>query len=270
CSACGANSMAPSEECRWCPGGEKKNAKAPSDIVTPAPEKPSASTPKPDPALKPVRTVRIKFSKTGSLAYIGHLDLMNTVSRIIIRSGLPVWYTEGFNPHPKLVFATPLSVGHAGEREVVDVKLVTDVPDEVIVETLRPLTPDGMEIIDAATAEGKLDRIKWAENEILIHTESAVSPEEITALFDGPVVIMKKSKSGEKETDISTLIKGIRAERTDCGIRITAVTAADSSMFLNPSYIAKVVKDKLNIPEDGGYVEYSRKRLLLEDGVTEI
>lgn len=270
CSGCGANSMAPAEECRWCPGGEKKNAKAPEDIVTPSPEKPGASTPKPDPALKPVRTVRIKFSKKGSLSYIGHLDLMNTVSRIIIRSGLPVWYTEGFNPHPKLVFATPLSVGHAGEREVVDVKLVTDVPDEVIIETLRPLTPEGMEIIGAATAEGKLDRIKWAENEILIHTNRDVSPEQITALFDGPVVIMKKSKSGEKETDISTLIKEIKAERADCGIRITAVTAADSSMFLNPSYIAKVVKDRLGIPEDGGYTEYSRKRLLLEDGVTEI
>ncbi len=270
CSACGANTMAPAEECRWCPGGEKKTAKDFGDIVTPMPEKPSASTPKPDPALKPVRTVRVRFSKTGSLAYIGHLDLMNTMSRIMIRSGLPVWYTEGFNPHPKLVFATPLSVGHAGEREVVDVKLVEDVPDDVIVETLRPLTPAGMAIVGASTAEGKLDRIKWAENEILIHTESRISPEEITKLFNGPVVIMKKSKSGEKETDISALIRRISAERADCGIRITAVTAADSSMFLNPSYIAKVVKDRLGIPEEVGYTEFTRKKLLLEDGVTEI
>lgn len=270
CSGCGANTMAPAEECRWCPGGEKKNAVSPADIVTPAPAKPSASTPKPDPALKPVRTVRIKFSKTGSLAYIGHLDLMNTVSRIIIRSGLPVWYTEGFNPHPKLVFATPLSVGHAGEREVVDVKLVKDVSDDSIVETLRPLTPDGMEIIEAYTAEGKLDRIKWAENEILIHTSADILPEQITELFKGSVMIMKKSKSGEKETDISSFIKEISAERAECGIRITAVTAADSSMFLNPSYIAKALKERLGIPEEGGYAEYSRKRLLLEDGITEI
>jgi len=270
CSACGANTMAPAEECRWCPGGEKKTAKDFGDIVTPAPEKLSASTPKPDPALKPVRTVRIRFSKKDSLAYIGHLDLMNTMSRIIIRSGLPVWYTEGFNPHPKLVFATPLSVGHAGEREVVDVKLVEDVPDDVIVETLRPLTPLGMEIVGASTAEGKLDRIKWAENEILVHTKSNVSPEEIEKLFGGPVIIMKKSKSGEKETDISTLVKSITAEHVDCGVKITAITAADSSMFLNPSYIAKVVKDRIGIPEDGGYAEFTRKRLLLEDGVTEI
>ena len=270
CSACGANSMAPAEECRWCPGGEKKNAVKPDKIITPAPEKPGASTPKPDPALKPVRTVRIKFSKKGSLAYIGHLDLMNTVSRIIIRSGLPVWYTEGFNPHPKLVFATPLSVGHAGEHEIVDVKFVEDVPDDVIVETLRPLTPLGMEIISAETAEGKPDRIKWAENEILIHTNQDTDPADVTALFDGPVIIMKKSKSGEKETDISTLIRGITAEKADCGIKITAITAADSSMFLNPSYIAKVVKDKLSIPEDGGFTEFTRKRLFLEDGMTEI
>ncbi|MBE6708964.1 MAG: TIGR03960 family B12-binding radical SAM protein [Ruminococcaceae bacterium] len=270
CSACGANAMAPAEECRWCPGGEKKNANAPAPIIIPAPEKPGASSPKPDPALKPVRTVRVRFSKKDSLSYIGHLDLMNTMSRLVIRSGLPVWYTEGFNPHPKLVFATPLSVGHAGEREVVDVKIVEDVSDETIVETLRPLTPAGMEIIEAFTAEGKLDRIKWAENEIFVHTSSDISGVDIEKLFDGPVIIMKKSKSGEKETDISELIREIRAERTDGGVKITAVTAADSSKFLNPSYIAKVVKEKLGVPEDGGYVEYTRKKLLLEDGITEI
>jgi len=270
CSGCGANKMAPAENCRWCPGGKPTKSAVSAEVSTPTTDRASATSPKPDPALKPVRTVRIRFSKTGSLAYIGHLDLMNTLSRIIIRSGLPVWYTEGFNPHPKLVFATPLSVGHAGEREIVDVKLVCDVPDSVIVDTLRPLTPDGMEIISAKTAEGKPDRVKWAENEILIHAKNVPTPEEITEMFASPVTVMKKSKSGERECDITSLMRGICAEKTDDGVRITAITAADSSTFLNPSYIVKAIEERFGTIEGDGYVEYTRKRLLAEDGVTEI
>lgn len=270
CSGCGANTLVPAESCRWCPNGTNDRISETEPIYTPAPAAPAASLPKPDPSLKPVRTVRIRFSKKDSLAYIGHLDLMNTMSRLIIRSGLPVWYTEGFNPHPKLVFASSLSVGHAGEREVVDIKLVEDVEDEKIADTIRPLTPLGMEISEVFTAENKLDAIKWAENEIFIHTSEQVILEKITALFEGPAIVIKKTKSGEKETDISSQIRSISAETADGGIKITAVTAADNSTYLNPSYVARVISDRLGIPGESGYTEFTRKRLLLDDGKTEI
>ena len=55
--------------------------------------------------------LRIKFTKTGALQYISHLDLHRTFSRLLVRKNVPVWYSEGFTPHPRLVFATPLSVG---------------------------------------------------------------------------------------------------------------------------------------------------------------
>lgn len=59
-------------------------------------------------------TVRLKFRKVGDLQYISHLDLQRTFNRVIKRSGIPVWYTQGFNPHMKLVFSSPLSkIGRA-------------------------------------------------------------------------------------------------------------------------------------------------------------
>ena len=70
--------------------------------------------------------VRVFFRKKGKLKYISHLDLMRAVTRGLMRSGLPIVYTEGFNPHPKLVFALPLSVGMAGENEMCDVGLLKD------------------------------------------------------------------------------------------------------------------------------------------------
>lgn len=270
CSACGANSLAPKEFCRWCPGSSEG-----SDTVNPVLPKPgemSASAPKPDVSERPIRTVRLRFAKKGSLAYIGHLDLVNTLSRVIIRSGLPVWYTEGFNPHPKLVFSSPLSVGYAGEREVVDVKFVREVADDVIVETLRPLLPDGLEILEAFTAKGKLDDIKWAENRIIIHTDKAdkSAADAVCELFASPVMMMKKSKSGEKEVNICDMIKSITADVTDGALVITAVSAAGNNVFLNPSYIASAVKERLGDLLGDGYTEFVRMKLLLEDGVSEI
>ncbi len=55
--------------------------------------------------------IRLKFKKTGNLQYISHLDLVRTMHKVIVRADLPLWYTEGFNPKPKMIFAAPLSIG---------------------------------------------------------------------------------------------------------------------------------------------------------------
>ena len=214
----------------------------------------------------------IRFSKSGTICYISHLDLMRVFQRAIKKTGIKQSYSQGFNPHPKLVFSSPLSVGYAGEREVVDVKFVREVSDDLIVSTLRPLLPEGLEILEAFTAEAKLDDIKWAENDILIHCGGASDSdaEAITRLFAEPVIMMKKSKSGEREVDICEMIKSLTAEKTNAGITVTAITAAGNNVFLNPSYIAAAIKQKLGIPGDDGYAEFVRRRLLLEDGVTEV
>ncbi|MDR3206846.1 MAG: TIGR03936 family radical SAM-associated protein, partial [Oscillospiraceae bacterium] len=63
---------------------------------------------------------RISFAKTGRARYISHLDLMRTLQRSFARAGLPLGYTEGFNPHPYLSVARPLPVGVAGLGELAD------------------------------------------------------------------------------------------------------------------------------------------------------
>ena len=63
------------------------------------------------PMLEVPRTVRIKFQKVGNLQYISHLDLQRSFNRVLVRAGLPLWYTKGFNPHIKMVFGMPLPVG---------------------------------------------------------------------------------------------------------------------------------------------------------------
>jgi len=88
------------------------------------------------PELERPRTVRLKFVKLGSLQYISHLDLQRTFNRVIVRACLPVWYTKGFNPHAKLVFSTPLSIGAQSVYEFLDIRIDRDMPCETIMERL--------------------------------------------------------------------------------------------------------------------------------------
>ena len=87
--------------------------------------------------------IRVKFSKTGSLKFISHLDLNRTVKSAFLRSKLPIWYTQGFNPHPKTVFSVPLSVGTASLCEFMDFRITEEVSGKVICDTLNSVFPEG-------------------------------------------------------------------------------------------------------------------------------
>ncbi|MBQ7714982.1 MAG: TIGR03960 family B12-binding radical SAM protein [Clostridia bacterium] len=263
CSACGANSLVDKRYCRWCPGGGE----------TPRTEvKPDLSAHKARNTDAPaVRTVRIVFSKYGPMTYISHLDLARNFMRALVKSHLPVWYTEGFNPIPKLAFASPLSVGCCGEREIADIKVTEDISDGEILSTLKENMPDGIGISEVYTAQTKFRYIKWAENEIRVTSKYCPKdlPEKVAELFSKPVVMMKRSKSREKEVDVTKMIKSVGARLTDNGAVITAVTGADSENYLNPEYVIGAVNNAFDIEREDGWHIIVRRRLLLEDGVTE-
>ena len=85
---------------------------------------------------KPV-FIHFKLVKKGSLQFISHLDLHRTVNRALIRAGIPAWYTKGFNPHTKLVFATPLSIGSQSICEYLDIRVEREIAPAVAMERLN-------------------------------------------------------------------------------------------------------------------------------------
>lgn len=97
-------------------------------------------------------TIRLVFSKTGRARYISHLDLNRAMIRAIRRAALPIWYTEGFNRHPYVTFAAPLSLGYEGERETMDLRLQEPMDLEELVRRLNGAMPEGLRILSAAPA----------------------------------------------------------------------------------------------------------------------
>ena len=104
----------------------------------------------------PVQRLRLIFSKTGDARYIGHLDLARFWERVFRRVDLPLAYSHGFNPQPRIQFASALPVGIAGEREMLDVWLTQRVnPDDWVTPIARNL-PSGFSIIDLKEVPLKL------------------------------------------------------------------------------------------------------------------
>ena len=96
------------------------------------------------------RTVRIFFSKTGRAKYISHLDTVMTVTRAVRRCGMPIWYTEGFNPRPYLDFPRALPLGAEGLNEPLDVRITDNTPYDKIKEMLSGVMPEGFAIVSVA------------------------------------------------------------------------------------------------------------------------
>ena len=88
-------------------------------------------------------------------------------------------------------------------------------------------------------------------------------------MFCAPVIMTKRSKSGEKEVDITTFIRSLRAETLEDGLKVTAVTAAEQENYLNPEYIAQAVEREFHVAGERGWHVIDRTRLLLSDGETD-
>ena len=195
-------------------------------------------------------TVRVKFCKVGRLQYISHLDLVSTMMKIIVRSGLPLWYTEGFNPKPKLSFAAPLSIGTESVCEFMDIRLTERVDEGKVLSMLNSNLTDELRATEAYYPEMKLTALKWLGYTIAIDSTGvgADTAEECDRIFSADrIVIFKKTKSGQAEVDIKPLIKSISSLYIDGELRIECVLSADSAGFLNPEYIVRLLRDRLGL-----------------------
>lgn len=99
---------------------------------------------------------RVRFAKRGRLRFLSHLDILRAVTRAAVASGLPLAFSQGFNPHPKLAFGPPLPVGTTGESELLDIELTRGVAADDVVSGLAAFLPDGLDVLEAAPLTGRV------------------------------------------------------------------------------------------------------------------
>ncbi len=203
--------------------------------------------------------IRIKFSKKGNLMYISHLDLSKTMQRIMVRADIDIWYSEGFNPQPRVVFAVPLPVGVESDCEYLDIKINSQMELNEIKERISKNFPEEMKVLDVYVPEVKFKNIAYIDYTIKINSPKITSntASDIDNLFKTECNVTKITKSGsEKTLNICEFINSLKVEYKDGEIVINTVLCADSEKYLNPELLIEGVRKNLDILTSDTTEEY--------------
>lgn len=140
-----------------------------------------------------MRCERLDFVfKTGRLKYISHLDINRAMSRALKRAGIPLWYTEGFNPHPYMSFSLPLSLGVESLCESVDLRITGEITNKEIKDRLNSVLPEDLKIVDVyddfrdnseIVYSDYVYKFEFADNDLALEKiKNVLSSDEILAL----------------------------------------------------------------------------------------
>ena len=161
--------------------------------------------------------VRIRFSKTGPLVYIGHLDVMRYFQKLFRRADIPVAYSEGFSPHQILSFTPPLPLGMESDGEYADVELTESVRSEDALERLRARSIPYITLHSfrqlPEKCENAMAAVKSASYSLLFENGAGDIERCINDLIhQDELYVTKKTKKSEREINIRPLIYEISAD----------------------------------------------------------
>jgi len=189
--------------------------------------------------------LRLRFSKTGRAKYISHLDLMATMRRALLRAGLDLKYSEGFNPHPYMSIALPLPIGSGSVCELMDVGTTADLHPDDLPGMINKVLPEGLEVISAYTSERKFSGIAWVEISGQLYYDTGAPPgaaERLAERFkEEHIVISKKTKRSMSDIDISPYIRSISFIQLDDVTMSARVSAQNPT--INPENLISAIKD---------------------------
>ena len=190
----------------------------------------------------------LEFAKTGYMIYTSHLDMMRLFKRAFKRAGLPLSYSQGFNPHPRMSFAQPLSLGYEAEHEYLEFHFDEETDCGSAAEALRRSVPEGLEIISVIKLpdEGKTmaSAVEAALYEIVFPVKENDSEAFREALEDylakDEIVTLKREKKSKqfKPVDIKPMIRSLTVSgAASGGIAVEALIDQGSASNLSPDLI---------------------------------
>lgn len=220
-----------------------------------------------------MRSVRINFSKSGRAIYISHLDLNRMMTRAVRRAELPMWYTEGFNPHPYIAFALPLSLGQSSDCEFMDIRIEGDMTDEEIKERLSAALPEGLDIISVGAPVCDAKEIQKAQYFVKVlfndEAEAKMFAEKAEELVNGDELLAEKSgKKGHrkvmKQVNLIDYIYETKITSAENFVNIQCSLAAGNTNNLNPALLVETIEKLIGIKHKQMHI--MRKKLIISNG----
>lgn len=191
----------------------------------------------------------LKYAKGENVRFISHLDLLRAMDRAIRRAEIPIAYSQGFNPHPKLSFATPLSVGVVSHGDYLEMELTEELEPQDIMETMNPKLPEGIEILEMEKLDGRKPTLGAIVAATLYKVEikDDLNNQIQELLNEKELMIERTNKKGTKIIDIRPLIYNIYT-KDNC---IYMLLATSSSANVKPKEVLNLLSiDNPNIDKE--------------------
>lgn len=212
-----------------------------------------------------MNTIRLKFRKKGLSIYYSQLDLQRVMARALKKSGLPVWYSQGFNPHIYMTFTLPLSLGHESECESVDFRLNEEMAEADILKALEGTLPQGIELVGAQAPDYDARSIMFAKYDITLYGEKNKILDALNSYKAAEqAIVTKVTKKGQKDINLKELIKDITVtDEKDTEVTFTAIYPAGTPLNINPQLLLDFIKENYGVEVIDAFV--IRKNLFDKD-----
>ena len=215
--------------------------------------------------------IRIKFTKTGDLKYIGHLDVMRFFQKLFMRANMPVAFSEGFSPHQLLSFSPPLALGAQSLGEYADVIMTDSVPSSEAVKRLNDQSVDGIKIISykelPEKAENAMAAVRAAAYEITLKESESfglnLCKEFEELMSQDTIIVTKNTKKNSADLDLKPLIYEYDIDYEHNSVYVTL--SAGSINHVKPELLISSIFDKNCIAMPDNALEVLRRDLYTFD-----
>ena len=198
-----------------------------------------------------MKNVRLIYEKKDRMRFVSHLDMTRFMSRMIQKSKVPVWYTEGFNKHIYVTFALPLSLGFESDYEVMDFRFDDDnFPLDEARQALESVFQPYIRIVDLIEPQMKAGEIAFADFEIIFDTSDKGFEKRLEDFLNlAEIKVSKKSKKGAiSEVDIAPKIKSFSITQGENTV-LKITLPAGGKENVNPQLVLSAMERNGELPQ---------------------
>ena len=180
----------------------------------------------PEQQAPPVQRLRIRYAKRGRLRFTSHRDFSRAFERAIFRARVPMAYSSGFNPHPRISYAGASPTGAASEAEYLEIALAEVVDPVAVRGLLEEALPDGLDVLEVVESPGGAlaDRLQASHWVLDLAVAPAAATAAVAAFVGTPeVLVQRMTKKGLREFDCRAAVVSLTAEPYGEGARLDLV-----------------------------------------------
>lgn len=192
----------------------------------------------------------LQYSKEEEVRFLSHLDLMTAMERGFRRAQLPLAFSEGFNPHPRISYASALAVGVTSEGEYLDLELAEDLAADEVLNRLQNHLPQGLRVLAVVAVtkrkESLMAIINMARYRVDIPLWQAIQQQDVDKMVNDALsltawVVLRQGKKGEREVDIRPGVYRLQG-RIEKTLTIEMDVQTGSSGNVKPEEVLEILK----------------------------